>query len=69
MSEDLSQLTTSWSYNGTSISNSNKYIVTESGHLTIKNFTHEDVGAYKCTVQHPSGWSSSRQYSINANPG
>ena len=65
---DLSQINTIWFYNGTRISNSDKYIV-NSSHLTIRNFTQDDVGEYSCTVQHPSGWNSSRQYSISTNTG
>jgi len=65
---DLSQLMTSWSYNGLSISNNDKYFINGS-HLTIRRFTTQDRGAYTCIVQHQSGWTSSRQYSISANAG
>ncbi|XP_065917188.1 class II receptor tyrosine kinase-like isoform X2 [Dysidea avara] len=63
---DLSQLTTSWSHNGTGISNSDKYIVNDN-HLTIRNFTRVDAGVYRCTVCHTFRWSSSRQYFIITN--
>ena len=65
---DPFQLTTSWSYNGTSISGNDKYTLNGS-QLTIRQFTLQDIGTYTCTVQHPSGWNSSRQYSISANAG
>ena len=65
---NLSQLTTMWFYNGTMITNSQKYGVTE-GHLIIKKFTPEDVGMYVCYIKHSSGWNDSRQYLISINPG
>ena len=65
---DPSQLTTMWSYNGTMITSSQKYVVIDY-HLIIRQFTPEDVGTYECTVKHPSGWNDSRQYLINANQG
>ena len=64
----LSQLTTMWSYNGTMITTSQKYAVTNN-HLTITQFTPEDAGAYECTVKHPSGWKESRRYVISIKPG
>lgn len=60
----LSQLTTMWSYNGTMITTSPKYAVTNN-HLTITRFRPEDAGTYECTVKHPSGWEESRQYVIS----
>ena len=65
---DLSQLTTMWSYNGRMITNSQKYVITE-GSLLILEFIPQNVGIYECTVKHPSGWNSSRQYSISINQG
>jgi len=66
--EDLSQLTTTWSYNGVNISTSDKYTVTDS-RLTIRSFTQEDIGVYRCSVQHPSGWYGNREYFILINQG
>lgn len=65
---DLSQLTTTWSYNGTMITNSQKYLITE-GNLVIRQFMAQDIGTYECTVKHSSGWNDSRQYFININEG
>ena len=61
---DLSQLTTTWSYNGTIIKNSQRYVITEAG-LLIRQITPQDVGTYECTVKHPSGWNASHQYFIS----
>ena len=61
----LSQLTTMWSYNGTMITSSQRYVVLDY-HLIIRQFTPEDSGTYECTVKHPSGWNDSRQYFISA---
>ena len=60
---DLSQLTTMWAYNGTMITDSQKYVILDN-HLLITQFTEEDVGTYECTVKHPSGWNDSYQYFI-----
>jgi len=70
MVEDDSQfqMTTLWSYNGTSLSSNEKYKVAND-HLTIREFTPEDVGVYRCTVLHQSGWNSSRQYFISTKQG
>lgn len=66
---DISQLTTVWSYNGTMITDLQKYDITE-GRLLIRQFTSEDVGTYECLVKHqPSGWNDSRQYFISVNQG
>ncbi|XP_065917197.1 discoidin domain-containing receptor 2-like isoform X2 [Dysidea avara] len=64
--EDLSQLTTTWSYNGINISTSDRYTVNDS-QLTIRGFAQEDIGIYRCTVQHPSGWYGNREYFILIN--
>ena len=61
---DLSQLTTMWSHNGTTINNSQKYLIAED-HLFIRQFILEDIGTYECTVKHSSGWNDSRQYIIS----
>ncbi|XP_065917739.1 class II receptor tyrosine kinase-like isoform X2 [Dysidea avara] len=61
---DTSRLTILWFYNGTTLSSNEKYKVTDN-RLTISYFIPEDVGVYTCTVQHPSGWNSSRQYFIS----
>ena len=68
--EDLSQLTTTWSFNGVNTSEitSDKYTVTDS-QLMIREFTQEDIGVYRCTVQHPSGWYGNREYFILINQG
>ena len=66
---DLSQLTTVWSYNGTMISDSQKYFITAEDHLVIRQFTAQDVGTYECIVKHPSGWNGSRQYFISTSQG
>ena len=66
--EDLSQLTTTWSYNGINISTSDRYTVNDS-QLTIRGFAQEDIGIYRCTVQHPSGWYENRDYFILINQG
>ena len=66
--EDLSQLTTTWSYNGINISTSDRYTVNDS-QLTIRGFAQEDIGIYRCTVQHPSGWYGNREYFILINQG
>ena len=65
---DTSRLTILWFYNGTTLSSNEKYKVTDN-RLTISDFTPEDVGVYTCTVQHPSGWNSSRQYFISTSQG
>jgi len=68
--EDLSQLSTTWSFNGINTSEiaSDKYTVT-GNRLTIREFAQEDIGVYRCTVQHPSGWYGNREYFILINQG
>ena len=63
-----SQLTIMWSYNGTMIVSSQKYVITK-GNLLIIQFEPEDAGTYECIVKHPSGWNDSRQYIIITSQG
>ena len=65
---ELSRLTIMWSYNGTMIESSQKYVITK-GSLLIIQFEPEDAGTYECIVKHPSGWNESRQYIISTSQG
>ena len=65
---ESSQFTITWSYNGTKIEPSQKYVITKDSLLIIQ-FKPEDAGTYECTVKHPSGWNDSRQYIISTNQG
>ena len=65
---ESSQLTIMWSYNGTMIVSSQKYVISK-GSLLIIQFKPEDAGTYECTVKHPSGWNNSRQYIISTSQG